>query len=164
LLFFILGIASFLLTTLQLGFFNIVGEDITLKLRSEVFLKLMKMPIAWFDVPRNNSGTLAARLSTDCSQVNSLATTVIGIMLQNISSLITGIVIGFVFDWRTTLVAIGLMPFLILAGLLEMQYQTGQNDQTSEGYKDSSSLIMEAMMNIRTVSSSGHDYIIVKKY
>lgn len=60
--------------------------------------------------------------------------------------------------------AIGLMPFLILAGLLEMQYQTGQNDQTSEGYKDSSSLIMEAMMNIRTVSSSGHDYIIVKKY
>lgn len=85
-------------------------------------------------------------------------------MLQNISSLVTGIVIAFVFDWRTSLVALGMIPFLILSGLLEMQFNAGQNQSTDEGYKDSASLIMEAMINIRTVSSSGHDYIIVKKY
>lgn len=85
-------------------------------------------------------------------------------MLQNISSLITGLVIAFVFDWRTSLVALGMIPFLILSGLLEMQFSTGQNQSTDEAYKDSASLIMESMINIRTVSSSGHDYIVVKKY
>ena len=73
-------------------------------------------------------------------------------------------VIAFVFDWRTSLVALGMIPFLILSGLLEMQFNTGQNQATDEAYKDSASLIMESMINIRTVSSSGHDYIIVKKY
>lgn len=122
------------------------------------------MPVSWFDIPRNNSGNLAARLFAECNQVNAIATTAIGIMIQNISSLITGLVIAFVFDWRISLVALGFIPLLILAGLLEMSFNTGQSQATDEAYKGSAGLIMEAMINIRTVSSSGHDYIIVKKY
>ena len=122
------------------------------------------MPIPFFDIPRNNSGSLAARLSTECNQINGLTTTVVSITLQNISTLITGIVIAFVFEWRTSLVTLGMIPFLILAGMLEMAFNTGQSQSTDEAYKDSASLIMESMINIRTVSSSGHDYIIIKKY
>lgn len=88
------------------------------------------MPVPWFDIPKNNSGSLAARLFTECNQVNALTTTAIAIMMQNISSLITGLVIAFVFDWRTSLVALGMIPLLMLAGLLEMQFNTGQNQAT----------------------------------
>ena len=164
LLFLILGIAAFICTTLQLGIFRIIGESITAKLRVEVFKKLLKLPIPFFDIPRNNSGSLAARLATECNQVNALTTTIVAVTLQNISTLITGIVIAFVFEWRTSLVTLGMIPFLMIAGMLEMAFNTGQSQATDEAYKDSASLIMESMINIRTVSSSGHDYIIIKKY
>ena len=55
------------------------------------------MPVKWFDLPINNAGTLTARLSTDCQIVNSMTTTVVQIMIQNLSTLITGIIIAFVF-------------------------------------------------------------------
>ena len=58
---------------------------------------MLKMPISWFDRPRNNGGTLTARLSTDCQLVNTVTTTVISILVQNVSTLITGVIIAFVF-------------------------------------------------------------------
>lgn len=56
---------------------------------------MLRMPIKWFDLPKNNAGTLSARLSTDCQVVNSLTTTTVELMIQNVSTLITGIIIAF---------------------------------------------------------------------
>jgi ATP-binding cassette subfamily B (MDR/TAP) protein 1 len=53
------------------------------------------MPVPWFDVPRNNAGTLTARLSTDCQLVNTMTTTTASILIQNASTLIAGVVIAF---------------------------------------------------------------------
>lgn len=122
------------------------------------------MPIPWFDNPRNNCGTLTTRLSTDCISVNGMITTVISITIQNLSSLITGIIIALIHEWRTSLVAIGLIPFMMLAGAIQMKMNTGFSDKTDKAYKGSASLIMESMVNIRTVSSFGYEGIIAKKY
>lgn len=54
------------------------------------------------------------------------------------------------------MVAIGLLPFMIISGVIQMQFQTGFSDKTDAAYKDSSNLIMEAMINIRTVTSFGY--------
>ena len=43
------------------------------------------MPVPWFDVPKNNAGTLTARLSTDCQLVNTVTTTTVSILIQNLS-------------------------------------------------------------------------------
>ena len=55
------------------------------------------MPISWFDNPRNNAGSLTAKLSSDCNIVNGLATSFIAIMIQNISCLVAGITIALIF-------------------------------------------------------------------
>lgn len=122
------------------------------------------MPVPWYDIPRNNAGTLGARLSTDCQLVNTMTTTTISVMIQNISTLISGIIIAFVYEWRTALVALGLLPLIVISGLIQMAFNTGFSDKTDAAYKDSSNLIMEAMINIRTVSSFGYEGIIAKKY
>jgi Cu/Ag efflux pump CusA len=54
-----------------------------------------------------------------------MTTTYIYGLIQNIVCLLTGIVIAFVFEWRTALVALGLIPFLIAAGAIRMAYRTG---------------------------------------
>ena len=130
LIFLLLGIAALFVMTLQLTALTLVGEEITLRIRTETYRKILKMPIPWFDLPRNNAGALTARLSTDCQSVNSMTTTVVSIQIQNLSTLITAIIIGFVFEWRTTLVAIGLLPFMILCGIAQMAFSTGFSDKT----------------------------------
>ena len=164
LLFLVLAIAALLCTTMQTAIFKLIGESITTKLRVEVFNKLLRLPIPFFDIPRNNSGSLAARLSSECNQVNGLTTTIVAITIQNISTLVTGLIIAFIFEWRSSLVALAMIPLLIIAGMLEMAFNTGQSQSTDDAYKDSASLIMESMVNIRTVTSSGHDEIVYKKY
>lgn len=122
------------------------------------------MPIPWFDIPRNNAGTLTARLSTDCQLVNTVTTTTVSIMIQNISTLVSGIIIAFVYEWHTSLVALGLLPLMIICGAIQMAFNTGFSDKTDAAYKDSSNLIMKAMINIRTVSSFGYEGIVAKRY
>jgi ATP-binding cassette subfamily B (MDR/TAP) protein 1 len=122
------------------------------------------MPVPWFDIPRNNAGTLTARLSTDCQLVNTVTTTTVSILIQNLSTLISGIIIAFANEWRTSLVALGLLPLMIISGAIQMAFNTGFSDKTDAAYKDSSNLIMESMINIRTVSSFGYEGIIAKRY
>lgn len=124
----------------------------------------MRMPIPWLEQPKNNSGALSARLAVDCLNVNTLTTSLISILIQSISTLIAGLLIGFIHDWATSLVSLGLLPIMMLAGALDMQYQAGFSQDSDDAYKDSSSLIMEALVNIRTVTSFGYDNVVTRKY
>ena len=122
------------------------------------------MPIPWFDKPRNSAGTLSARLAADCQTVNALTTTYISILVQNLSTLVSGIIIAFVYEWRVALIALGLIPLMILSGIVQMSFTMGFSDKTDSAYKDSSNLITEAMVNIRTVTSFGYDAFVINQY
>jgi ATP-binding cassette subfamily B (MDR/TAP) protein 1 len=99
------------------------------------------MPISWLDKPKNSSGALSARLASDCQTVNGLTTTYVSILIQNIATLAAGIIISFIYEWRTSLVALGLIPLMIISGAIQMQFTTGFSAKTDSAYKDSSSLI-----------------------
>lgn len=58
---------------------------------------MLRMPIPWFDITKNNAGNLTSRLSSDCKNVNGLVTTFVAISIQNVTSLAAGIVIAFIY-------------------------------------------------------------------
>ena len=62
----ILGAVTFFCNVFQQFCFGYLGKNITGQIREEAFIKMLKMPIPWFDKPKNNAGTLAGRLSADC--------------------------------------------------------------------------------------------------
>lgn len=55
------------------------------------------MPIIWFDKPKNSCGAISVRLASDCQSVNGLVTTYLSIIFQNLTNLITGIIIAFIY-------------------------------------------------------------------
>ena len=55
------------------------------------------MPINWFDLPRNNGGQLTNKLASDSLMVNGLTATFISILVQNISTLVAGLVIALIY-------------------------------------------------------------------
>jgi ABC-type bacteriocin/lantibiotic exporter with double-glycine peptidase domain len=61
-------------------------------------------------------------------------------------------------------VAVALIPLMIIAGAIKMKMSTGFSEKTDEAYKDSSNLIMETLINIRTVKSFGYEDVVQNKY
>ena len=118
LIFFLIAIGAFVLNLLQQAIFSVIGESVTEKVRNETYFKILKMPITWFDEPKNASGALSSRLATDCESVNGLITTLIAIVIQSVTTLIAGVVIALIYEWRTSLVALGLLPLMIIAGAI----------------------------------------------
>lgn len=57
-----LALGSFLFYGGQIFFFDKVGQGLTVKLREDVFNKIVAMPMKWFDEPENNPGSLAVKL------------------------------------------------------------------------------------------------------
>lgn len=113
------------------------------------------MPIPWFEKPKNNSGSLSARLASDCKTVNGLITTYLSVIIQSVTTLLAGVIIAFIYEWRTSLVALGLLPLMIASGAVLISVTQGFSDKTDKVYKNSSNLITESMLNIRTVTSFG---------
>lgn len=56
------------------------------------------------------------------------------------STIIIGMVIAFVFEWRLGLVGLVAMPSMVAAGLISMLFYGGFGDQNKEYYDDSSKL------------------------
>lgn len=49
--------------------FGIAGEKLTMRLRTEMFVTMLRQEIGWFDRKENGVGALCARLSGEAAQV-----------------------------------------------------------------------------------------------
>ena len=103
-------------------------------------------------------------MAVDCKRVKDMTTTTIYGLIQSLSTLLTGLIIAFLYEWRTSLVALGLIPFLIAAGAIRMSFRSGAFLKAEQTYRPSANLIMESTTNIRTVCSFGYENIIYNKY
>jgi len=125
LLFFISAIAALIFNSLQLGISGYVGESLTLKLRSDLFAKLLKFHVGWYDKSENSPGALTGKLSTDCTLVNSLTSTTLTISIQSLSSFLTGMIVAFIASWQLTLVTLAVSPLMVLTGKIQAEFNQG---------------------------------------
>lgn len=119
----------------EMAIFTYIGEKVTRKIRLEVFAKMLKLPILWFEKPKNAVGSLTSRLAIDSKQVNEMTTTYVSVIIQMLSTLIAGLVIAFVHEWRTAFVAIALIPLLAIAGAIRMGFRSGSSTKIEKAYK-----------------------------
>jgi ABC-type multidrug transport system fused ATPase/permease subunit len=96
-----------------------------MRLRSRVFRAALRQDIAYFDDPKNNTGVLCTRLSTETSAVQGATGIRIGLTIRNVVSLSAGVIISFVFSWQLTLLILAFIPFMIAGGFLQNQLITG---------------------------------------
>jgi ABC-type multidrug transport system fused ATPase/permease subunit len=107
--------------------FGLVGANLATRVR-ELFLEaVLRQEIGWFDLDANTSRALTARLSQDAPAVRGAVADVMGIIVQNLSSLIAGYVIAFTNGWKMTLVVTAAIPVLGFTSYLSMKFFTGVN-------------------------------------
>jgi ATP-binding cassette subfamily B (MDR/TAP) protein 1 len=144
--------------------FGIVGENITLNMRHRLYSSILKKNIGWFDARENSSGVLTSVLASDIQTLNGASTEGAAVIVEEIFALSCGIILGFCYSWKVSLVALACTPLMAFGGSINAKFQAGMSKIDDENYKDANLLAGDAIMNYRTVASFAHDELIVKQY
>lgn len=118
------GVALFALPA-RSYFFGIAGSKLIRRIRLMAFQKVVNMEIEWFDDPENSSGAIGARLSADAATVRSLVGDALGLIVENITTLVAGLLIAFIANWQLSLIILVLLPLLGLNGYIQMKFLKG---------------------------------------
>lgn len=94
-------------TTLQM-----VGQRIMFDLRREVYDRLQRLDIAFFD--RNPVGRLMTRVTSDVDAINDLFTSGVVSVFGDILALTGIVVVLFMLDWRLALLTLCVVPLIVL--------------------------------------------------
>ena len=107
--------------------------------------------MGFYDNPDNNPNTLTTKLSSDTTQIKGLALTMVGVTIQALSTLVIALVLGFVFDWRLTLINIAFLPLIMISSVFHMRLQQGFSDVSEVVDSTAGGIVSECVVNTKTI-------------
>jgi ABC-type multidrug transport system fused ATPase/permease subunit len=153
--FFGLGIGAALAAWAQTALYEYLSAKLTRRLREETYAKLLEQEIGFFDYEFNTSGQLTGRLSGDAALVRQTTGEKVGVVISNVSSLLSGIIIAFTASWQLSLIVLAIVPLFILSGTIRMKVFKGFASASKEALEQSAQIATEAFVGIRTVTAMG---------
>ncbi|CAI0469179.1 unnamed protein product [Linum tenue] len=148
-----LSSAALIFNTLQHSFWDIVGENLTKRVREKMLAAVLKNEMAWFDQEDNESARIAARLALDANNVRSAIGDRISVIVQNTALLLVACTAGFVLQWRLALVLIAVFPVVVAATVLQKMFMQGFSGDLEAAHAKGTQLAGEAIANLRTVAA-----------
>jgi ATP-binding cassette subfamily B protein len=109
-------IGLFALRFLQIYLTNWVGQKIMFDMRSELFDKLARLPIAYFD--RNPVGRIMTRISSDVEVINQMFTQGVVAIFGDLFALLGIIAAMLVLNWKLALITFCVIPLLFWAAFI----------------------------------------------
>lgn len=112
-LFFGVFLLRFVFSYLQEVLLNLVGQRVMLDIRSEIFAKLQRQDIGYYD--RNPVGRIITRLTSDVDALNELFTSGVIDVLGDLVIIVAIIAWMFALDWKLAIVSLVTVPLLFAA-------------------------------------------------
>ena len=112
LLFVFIFIFSSILNGLSIFLLSKIGATIKFSLVQKVWNHILKLPVPFFD--KNSVGEILSRIIDDTNIINSFIVQTIPRFFPSLITLLGSIIILFLLDWQTTLVALISMPLYII--------------------------------------------------
>lgn len=138
------GVSTYLLTA--------VGQKIVAKLRENMWVKLIRLPVSYFD--KASSGETVSRVVNDTNIVKDLISEHFPQFVTGIISIIGAVTILLIMDWKMTLIMMLSVPItiaiMIPLGRRMAKISRGLQDQTAEFTGD----IQQTLSESRLMKSS----------
>ncbi len=145
--------------TYQLAF---TGERLVADLRRRVFAHLQTLSLAFYDNQR--VGELTSRLSNDVTVVQSGLTGNLLGMVQQIVTLVGGLIIIIVTDWRLIIVAALLLPPLMIIGTWFGRRLERTSTEAQAALGTATTVLEETLSAPRVVKAFGREEYEVGRY
>ena len=81
--------------------------------------------MGWFDRAENSSGAIAGRLSTDTLYIRGAVGDQLGMIMQNLVTVVAAYVIAFSAGWKMTLVISATVPLIAAGAWIEASFMMG---------------------------------------
>jgi ATP-binding cassette subfamily B (MDR/TAP) protein 1 len=145
--------------------FGTASERLNKRVRDSSFLALLRQEVAYFD--KRSVGSITSKLQDDAGRLHAFSGAPLRSFIVAVSSVVTGIIISFIFMWPFALVAIACVPIMGVASAFEMKKMMGEdhNDEdASDELNSPGGIVVETLLNIRTVSALGLEYQRLQDY
>uniref|UniRef100_A0A0D9WCH5 MDR-like ABC transporter n=1 Tax=Leersia perrieri TaxID=77586 RepID=A0A0D9WCH5_9ORYZ len=152
-MFLVFGAVYFLSLPIGSYLFSVAGCKLIRRIRLMTFEKVVNMEIEWFDHPENSSGSIGARLSADAAKVRGLVGDALQLVVQNLATLVAGLLIAFISNWELSLIILALIPLIGVNGWIQMKFIQGFSADAKIMYEEASQVANDAVSSIRTVTS-----------
>ena len=150
-LFVVQGIAAFF----RIYTFAIASENMMLSLRNEVYAKVIKMPMTFFDTRR--VGELNSRISTDLSTIQNTFTLVLAEFIRQILVVIIGVAALFYFSQRLTTTMLLSLPVAIIIAIIFGRYVRRLSKRTQDEVAESNTIVEETLTGITAVKAFANE-------
>ncbi|NWU01491.1 MDR1 protein, partial [Urocynchramus pylzowi] len=164
LIFLLLGVIILAAYIIQGFMFGKSGETLTMRLRSLSFRALLQQEIGWYDDQKNAVGVLLTRLATDASQVKGATGSRLALMTMTVFTLVTAIIIAFVYGWQLTLLILACIPFIVGANAVSASSMSGHAAEDQKALEEAGRISTESVENIRTVASLTKEEAFYERY
>lgn len=161
-LFLIVSFVAFALSFVQLFFAIAAANNIGNKLRTMFFNNLVSQDCDFYD--DHESGSLTQIVINDINLIQAGIGDKLATATQYISTFFIGIIIGFIYGWRLTLVVLAVTPLLVAAGSV---FGNASAEATGDGlgaYGQAGAVASEVLGLIRTVTAFGGQQDEAKRY
>ncbi|KAJ6795680.1 ABC transporter B family member 11-like isoform X2 [Iris pallida] len=164
LLFMGLGLMSFVAVPARSFFFALAGSKLIRRIRLMTFKKVVHMEVGWFDEQENSSGAIGARLSSDAATIRGVVGDALALLVQNVGTMVAGLVVAFVANWQLAMIILALIPLLGLNGFLQVKFMQGFSADAKMMYEEASQVANDAVGSIRTVASFSAEEKVMELY
>ncbi|KAM0287414.1 hypothetical protein ACHAQH_000364 [Verticillium albo-atrum] len=131
-----------------------IGFGITRAYRKEYFENMLSKSAPFFDAEAHSAGALTARLATDPTQLQQLLGTNMAFALISVFNVAGCVVIGLVFGWKLTVVALCTStPLIVAAMYYRVRHELGFEAMNNAVFAESAKFASESIAAMRTVSS-----------
>ncbi|KAM0506669.1 hypothetical protein ACHAPB_003030 [Verticillium nonalfalfae] len=131
-----------------------IGFGITRAYRKEYFANMLSKSASFFDAEANSAGALTARLATDPTQLQQLLGTNMAFALVSVFNVVGCVVVGLVFGWKLTIVALCTStPLIVAAMYYRVRHEMGFEAMNNAVFTESAKFASESIAAMRTVSS-----------
>jgi ABC-type multidrug transport system fused ATPase/permease subunit len=148
---FILFGAQAVFSYFRVVLFTNVTESTLRDLRSDVFQRLLNLPMDFFN--RNTVGELTSRLSSDITQIQETLRTTVAEFFRQIVMIVGGISILLFISWKLALIMLGTVPVIAIVAVVFGRFIRRLSKEAQDKTAEANATAEEALTGIGNIKA-----------
>ena len=141
-----------------------LGYTLSRIYRKKLMAKYLSFHLSYFDVTKNSPGALLTKMSIYTIELNFMINTILGISIQSVSLLLTGLILGLITDYRLCLINFSFAPIIILCSFMRRLLIESQNRRSLAANVEAGGILSESVMNTKTIFSFNFQQRAIQMY
>ncbi|MGZ3797792.1 MAG: ABC transporter ATP-binding protein [Pseudobdellovibrionaceae bacterium] len=149
-------------SSLRYYLFSLGGERMVIRLRKQLYGKILSQEVAFFDF--NRTGDLMSRLSSDCTTLQNTVSVNVSQGLRNFGQVLGGLGFMFFTSWRLSTFMLLLIPPIALAAAKFGKNIRKYSKESQGALAEASIVADETISGVRTVKSFVQEFHETQRY